>query len=176
MQQCLSHHWNNFYLVEKAEFVIMQKVLVLNDKCAQPSVLLKRRFINMVKFVCLLMVVASLFVGALCVKAQSAKDQLLMITSSSCPWCEAFEEEVGSVYDQTEEAAFLPLRRHDFFAIMPDDLEQITPATMTPTFVILRDGAEIGRIIGYPGAELFWWRLSEFVDFDTQLETDLQIE
>jgi len=21
---------------------------------------------------------------------------------------------------------------------------------------------EIGRIVGYPGAELFWWRISEF--------------
>ena len=152
----------------------MQKLLLLNDQSARPSVLLDFPFIKKVKILCLLILVASLFVGALSANAQSAKDQLLMITSSSCPWCEAFEEEVGSIYGQTEEAAFLPLRRHDFFAVMPNDLEQITPATMTPTFVILRDGAEIGRIIGYPGAELFWWRLSEFLDPDTQLETDLQ--
>ena len=152
----------------------MQKVLLLNDQGARPRVLLEWSVINSVRFVCISMAFASLFVGGFCAKAQSAKDQLLMITSSSCPWCEAFEEEVGSIYDQTEEAAFLPLRRHDFFDVMPDDLKQITPATMTPTFVILSEGAEVGRIIGYPGAELFWWRLSEFVDFDTGLEIDLQ--
>jgi len=26
----------------------------------------------------------------------------------------------------------------------------------------MRDGMEVGRIVGYPGAELFWWRISEF--------------
>ena len=89
--------------------------------------------------------------------------QLLMITSSSCPWCEAFEEEVGRGYSRTEESKVLPLRRHDFFAKMPSDLAHMTPATMTPTFIIIKNGEETGRIIGYPGAELFWWRLAEFL-------------
>ena len=173
LQLCLSHNFKKFYRPEKAEFVIMPKILLLNDEGARPNILLERPFINRVKSACLLLAMASLFVSGLCANAQSVRNQLLMITSNSCPWCEAFEEEVGSIYDQTEEAAFMPLRRHDFFDVMPNDLEQITPATMTPTFVILRDGAEIGRIIGYPGAELFWWRLSEFVVFDTQLEIDL---
>jgi hypothetical protein len=88
--------------------------------------------------------------------------QLLMVTSSHCPWCEAFEDEVGHGYARTKDAEILPLRRHDFYAAMPADLVHITPATMTPTFIILKNGEEVGRIIGYPGAELFWWRLSEF--------------
>lgn len=89
--------------------------------------------------------------------------QLFMITSSNCPWCEAFEEEVGKSYSRTEESKILPLRRHDFYAKMPSDLVHITPAIMTPTFIILRNELEVGRIVGYPGAELFWWRLSEFL-------------
>ncbi len=152
----------------------MQNARLLNDQDARPSIFLEHLFISLVKFVFLLMVVTFLFVGGSSAKAQSERDQLLMITSSSCPWCEAFEEEVGSIYGQTEEAAFLPLRRHDFFDLMPNDLEQITPATMTPTFIILSDGIEIGRIVGYPGAELFWWRLSEFIEFDIQLKTDFK--
>jgi thioredoxin-related protein len=95
-------------------------------------------------------------------KAADSRGQLVMITSSHCPWCEAFEDDVGKGYDRTEEALVYPLRRHDFYQKMPDDLAHLTPATMTPTFIIMRDGSEIGRIIGYPGAELFWWRLSEF--------------
>jgi len=91
------------------------------------------------------------------------ENQLLMITSQSCPWCEAFEDEVGNGYDRTAEARILPLKRHDFYEKFPASLRFITPATMTPTFIIIKDGAEAGRIVGYPGQELFWWRLSEFV-------------
>ena len=89
-------------------------------------------------------------------------DQMLMITSSSCPWCEAFEDEVGVGYDNSEEAKYFPIYRHDFFKKMPDTYSDIEPALVTPTFIFIRDGAELGRIIGYPGYELFWWRLSEF--------------
>jgi hypothetical protein len=89
-------------------------------------------------------------------------DQLLMITSDSCPWCEAFEEEVGGIYNKTKEAQKLPLRRHSFYDQLPEYFSDITPATMTPTFIIIVEGSEVGRIIGYPGQELFWWRLSEF--------------
>ena len=102
------------------------------------------------------------FVSAGPVKAADSRGHLVMITSSHCPWCEAFEKDVGKGYNLTEEALIYPLRRHDFYKAMPDDLVHLTPATMTPTFIVVRDGAEVGRIIGYPGAELFWWRLSEF--------------
>ena len=101
-------------------------------------------------------------VGAGSVKAADSRGQLVMITSSHCPWCEAFEDDVGKGYDLTEEALVYPLRRHDFYKAMPDDLAHLTPATMTPTFIVMRNGAEVGRITGYPGAELFWWRISEF--------------
>ena len=100
--------------------------------------------------------------GAMSVKAADSRGQLVMITSSHCPWCEAFEDDVGKGYDRTEEALFYPLRRHDFYQKIPDDLAHLTPATMTPTFIVVRDGVEVGRIVGYPGAELFWWRISEF--------------
>jgi hypothetical protein len=100
--------------------------------------------------------------GAGSVKAADSLGQLVMITSSHCPWCEAFEDDIGRGYYRTEEALIYPLSRHDFYEEMPDDLRHLTPATMTPTFIVMRDGLEVGRIIGYPGAELFWWRISEF--------------
>ena len=108
----------------------------------------------------LLLVISIIGFGS--VKAADTRGQLVMITSSHCPWCEAFEEDVGESYEHTEEALIYPLRRHDFYEAMSGDLAHLTPATMTPTFIVVRDGLEVGRIIGYPGAELFWWRLSEF--------------
>jgi hypothetical protein len=100
--------------------------------------------------------------GAMSWAAELSGNQLIMVTASNCPWCESFEDEVGAGYPKTAEAKVLPLRRHDIYDAIPADMASLVPATMTPTFIIIRDGAEVGRIVGYPGAELFWWRLSEF--------------
>ena len=87
---------------------------------------------------------------------------LIMITSPSCPWCDAFEAEVGVIYDKTTEAKVFPLRRIDIFEKFPTQIDHITEARMTPTFIIIRGNQEIGRMVGYPGDELFWWRFSEY--------------
>ena len=60
-------------------------------------------------------------------------NHLIMVTASDCPWCEAFEDEVGRGYPNTEEAKLLPLRRYDFYDPMPTDMVDLVPATMTPT-------------------------------------------
>ena len=49
---------------------------------------------------------------------------------------------------------------------MPTELKNIEPAIMTPTFIVIKNGSEVGRIVGYPGEELFWWRISEFISAD----------
>lgn len=109
-------------------------------------------------------VVLVLWVAVVPKQAVAAEDTvLLMVTSDHCPWCEAFEEEVGVLYDKTPESAIYPLRRIDFYGQMPEQFSAITRATMTPTFIFVRDNKEIGRIAGYPGSELFWWRMSEFL-------------
>ena len=87
---------------------------------------------------------------------------LIMITSSHCPWCDAFEEEVGVLYDKTGESGQFPIHRLDFFTKFPPHLAHLSAASVTPTFIVIRDHQEIGRIEGYPGDEMFWWRFSEF--------------
>ena len=128
--------------------------------CAMRLCLTRR--ITLFSFLFLLLAVFNTSGGIGPAKAADSRGQLVMITSSHCPWCEAFEDDVGKGYDRTEEALIYPLRRHDFYEEMPNDLVHLTPATMTPTFIVMRDGMEVGRIVGYPGAELFWWRISEF--------------
>ena len=108
------------------------------------------------------------FSGAVFAENVRTGNQLLMITSVSCPWCEAFDEEVGSGYALTDESALFPLQRVDYYQSLPLDFQHIAPATLTPTFVIIQNGSEIGRIVGYPGAELFWWRMSEFMQFGAE--------
>jgi len=136
----------------------MLYVITLGGRASAPDAL-KRLFAGMHVGVFMLALVGG---GALSGAAELSGNQLIMVTASNCPWCEAFEDEVGTGYPKTAEAKILPLRRHDIYDSTPPDMAGLVPATMTPTFIIIRDGAEVGRIIGYPGAELFWWRLSEF--------------
>ncbi len=87
---------------------------------------------------------------------------LIMVTSPSCPWCDAFEEDVGHIYGKTPESAQFPLHRIDYFTKFTAPLAHIKAASVTPTFIVIKDHQEIGRIEGYPGDEMFWWRFSEF--------------
>ena len=95
--------------------------------------------------------------------AQGAETYLVMVHEDNCPWCEAFEDEVGKFYHKTPESEKLPLKRIDYQEKMPSHWQVNGAALFTPTFIILHEGVEKGRIEGYPGRELFWWRLSEFM-------------
>lgn len=91
-----------------------------------------------------------------------AATRLIMVTSDHCPFCRAWERDVGKVYDKSPYAPDLPLTRIQMGATMPDGIVLDTPVVGTPTFVILRDGAEIDRQLGYENAEMFWWWLSTY--------------
>jgi len=89
--------------------------------------------------------------------------ELIMFEQHGCEWCEAWNEDVGAIYDKTAEAKLAPLRRVDIDRERPADLKAIERIRYTPTFVIVENGQEIGRIIGYPGEDFFWQLLGEII-------------
>jgi len=89
--------------------------------------------------------------------------ELVMFESAGCEWCEAWNEDIGVVYDKTSEAKIVPLRRVDIDDDWPADLIKLDGLMYTPTFVIIDDGREVGRIIGYPGEDFFWQLLNEII-------------
>ncbi len=89
--------------------------------------------------------------------------ELVMFESAGCEWCEAWNTEIGVVYDKTSEAKIVPLRRVDIDDDRPADLKNLNGLMYTPTFVIIDDGREVGRIIGYPGEDFFWQLLNEII-------------
>lgn len=90
--------------------------------------------------------------------------ELVMFEERGCPWCARFDLEIGPIYARTEEARRAPLRRVDLDAGIPAELAHLAPVRFTPTFVLLEDGREVGRIQGYPGEMHFWGLLGMLLE------------
>lgn len=90
--------------------------------------------------------------------------ELVMFTQPLCEWCEVWEGEVGIIYSKTAEGKKVPIRKVDIHDDRPGDLGDIKPVIFTPTFVLLHNGAEIGRIMGYPGEDHFWGLLGQMLE------------
>lgn len=80
--------------------------------------------------------------------------ELVMVERQGCGWCQRWLRDVGPIYPKTPEGARAPLRRHDLANGQPEGL--VSPAVYTPTFVLLRDRREVGRIVGYADDSTFW--------------------
>lgn len=93
----------------------------------------------------------------------AAAAELVMVEQEGCAWCEAWDEEIGSIYDRTPEGRLAPLRRVDIHEPLPSDLSFIGGLVFTPTFVLVDGDREIGRINGYPGEDFFWGLLHELL-------------
>ena len=88
--------------------------------------------------------------------APARADQLVMFQLKGCPFCRAWDTEIGRSYAKTDEAKRLPLRRVDVLAARPQDLRSIAKVRYTPTFIVTHCGREFRRIEGYGGQEQFW--------------------
>jgi len=85
----------------------------------------------------------------------AAETLLLMAEENGCYWCGKWHDEIGPIYPKTAEGRTAPLR--------PFDLHRETPNVVfansvhfTPTFILVQDGVEVGRLEGYPGEDFFW--------------------
>lgn len=81
--------------------------------------------------------------------------RLMMVEAKGCVYCEAWHREIGPGYRASSEGRAAPLLRVDIDGPWPDGLALDRRPTITPTFVLLRDGAEVTRLEGYPGARVF---------------------
>ena len=82
--------------------------------------------------------------------------ELIVFERAGCPYCAAFEREIASIYPLTDEGKKIPLRRVDSTKPIPPDLGFVRMERLTPVFVLIDSGREIGRIRGYAGEDHFW--------------------
>lgn len=85
-----------------------------------------------------------------------AETRLVMAEEVGCVWCEEWNEAIGPIYPKTAEGRAAPLMRIDIHEPRPDGLSFTSRLQYTPTFVLMQDGLEVGRIEGYPGEDFFW--------------------
>ena len=106
---------------------------------------------------------ATAALAAFLLPAPAFAAELVMFERAGCTWCARFNAEIAPVYAKTDEGRALPLRRIDRDKPLPDDLAAIDPGAFTPTFVVVDQGREIGRIRGYPGDTFFFGLLGRIL-------------
>jgi len=114
-------------------------------------------------FISAIFAAAALFSLSIDARASSEPErtvELVMLEQVLCEWCEAWNQEVGAIYSQSWEGTAAPLRRVDIHDERPADLVNLPGTRFTPTFVLMIDGKEAGRITGYPGEDFFWGLLA----------------
>jgi hypothetical protein len=87
-----------------------------------------------------------------------------MLERPGCVWCARWHEEIGPVLPKTALGEKVLLRRVDLASGWPSDLAGIRRDVVTPTFILLEDGAEVARLRGYPGADFFWGYLERMIE------------
>ena len=109
-------------------------------------------------------VIAASALAAAVLAAPARAQQLIMVEEVGCYWCAQWNTEIAPIYPKTAEGRIAPLRRIDIHAPVPDDLEFTSPPYFTPTFILVRNGKELGRIEGYPGEDFFWGLLGMMLE------------
>jgi len=90
----------------------------------------------------------------------AARVQLVMIGEKGCPYCARWDKEVGVAYPASAEGQFAPLLRLDR---SDPEAAKFSNVLYSPTFIVLDNGVEIGRMVGYPGPDFFWGLLSRIL-------------
>lgn len=106
--------------------------------------------------------VSALVLGAL--PAQAApRATLVYVRDATCPYCRQFDRRIGPIYPRSREATIAPMREIDRADVATSGLRLISPVIYTPTFLLVVDGREIGRIEGFTGEDFFWGQLERLL-------------
>ncbi|MGP9822042.1 thioredoxin family protein [Salinarimonas sp. NSM] len=88
---------------------------------------------------------------------------VIMFRRAGCPWCHAWDREIGPIWPRSDVGARHAMLMVDLDADPMPAIALDRPVRYTPTFVVAVDGAEVGRIDGYPGQDFFWGLIERLV-------------
>lgn len=82
--------------------------------------------------------------------------QLVVMEAEGCTYCGLFRRDVLPAYQTSVHAKDVPVRFLDVNDVEKSNLALDTPIAIVPTFVVVKDNREVGRIPGYTGPENFF--------------------
>lgn len=92
-----------------------------------------------------------------------ADTRLLMFEQEGCHFCERWLAEIGDRYHLTDEGKRAPLQRVMLGDTLPEGFSA-SDISVTPTFVLVNDGREVARLVGYQGDEFFWIQMQDLLE------------
>lgn len=108
-------------------------------------------------------VIAGIFSVFISLTQANADVRLMMVEEVGCPWCERWKAEIGPIYPKTSEGRIAPLLKVMIHEPLEDGITLKSPPIYTPTFILLNEGQEVGRIEGYQSDEFFWWFMQTMI-------------
>ena len=102
----------------------------------------------------------------LTIQSVNAKENslMLMITDKNCLYCIIWEKQIGKIYPKTDIAKKFPLQRIEVKNFINYKKYDLKKTNITPTFILIKNANEEGRIEGYTNPEMFWWQVDEIID------------
>jgi hypothetical protein len=97
--------------------------------------------------------------------AQALADslELLFVDRAGCPYCARFEREALDAYQADDLGRDAPIRRVSLDDGQPKGPTLQEPVRFTPTFVLLIDGREVGRVVGYSDNAMFFGLVEKLI-------------
>lgn len=94
--------------------------------------------------------------------SQASAAELLMYRRDGCPYCAAWDREVGPGYNNSNFGKVAPVRMVDVHGTRPQ-VALKSPIIYTPTFVLIDEGREVGRVEGYASNDFFYGMIARLI-------------
>ena len=92
--------------------------------------------------------------------------ELIMVEQQGCYYCLEWKDQLGHIYPKTPEGKYAPLKTIDITEV--DQLKGLQrDVIFTPTFVLMEDNKELGRLEGYSSEDFFWELLGLILEKET---------
>ncbi|WP_245894656.1 SoxS protein [Paracoccus indicus] len=87
---------------------------------------------------------------------KSGSLRLMMVSESDCEFCREWRSQIAPGFARSGAGRRAPLFEVDLNGPYPDGLALAGRPRVTPSFILLDRGSELGRIEGYVGAQDFY--------------------
>lgn len=89
--------------------------------------------------------------------------EIVVMEAPGCIYCSLFRRDVLPSYEASKRARSVPVRFLDVNDLEKSNLDLDGPVDIVPTFVVLKDRREMGRVPGYVGPENFFHALNHIL-------------